>query len=164
MKNYEPILFEKKAELYVCLPVCIHCSTRDPLLLRLWSRIGSSENGFLKGSKQGAEIARKGKFAFICEEPFGHYLSSLPPCELKTINNFLITAEARTYNFAFKQEESLKQNISAINEALEKLDKNEQLQELYDKSFRGGICAGCVFSLSFSLLLSTLLLTFSKIL
>ena len=150
--------------MYVCLLVCIICSTREPLLARLWSRVGSSVNGFLKSSKQGDQIARKGKFAFICEEPFGHYLSSLPPCELKTIDNFLITAEARTYNFAFKQEEDLKQNISAINEALEKLDGNEQLQELYDKSFRGGICAGCVFSLSFSLLLSTIMLTLSKML
>ena len=148
----------------LCLFVCTSYSTTEKLLQRLWARVGSSENGFLRGSKQGSDFARQGNSAFICEEPFGHYLSTVPPCQLKTTESFLITEEARTYNFAFKMDESLKQNISAISTIVEKLDKNGRLQDLYDKSFRGGVCSGCVISLSFSLIFATLFLTVSKLL
>ena len=137
--------------------------TQDPLLQQVWSRV-NPDTGYLKSSKQGAATAREGNFAFICEEPFGDYLATLPPCDLRTIQSFLITDNARTYNFAAQKREDLKQNITAINKVIERMSNNYELQNLYDKSFKGGACAGCVFSLSASLLLSCLLFALSKIL
>ena len=148
--------------LFACFPC--YFRTQDPLLQQVWSRV-NPDTGYLKSSKQGAATAREGNFAFICEEPFGDYLATMPPCDLRTIHSFLITDNARTYNFAAQKREDLKANITAINKVIERMSNNNELQDLYDKSFKGGDCgAGCVFSLSASLLLSCFLFALSKIL
>ena len=105
--------------LFACFP-CFFFRTQDPLLQQVWSRV-NPDTGYLKSSKQGAATARQGNFAFICEEPFGDYLATLPPCDLRTIQNFLITDNARTYNFAAQKRDDLNQNITAINKVIERM-------------------------------------------
>ena len=141
--------------LFACFPCTFR--TQDPLLQQVWSRV-NPDTGYLKSSKQGAATARDGNFAFICEEPFGDYLATLPPCNLRTIQSFLITDNARTYNFAAQKREDLKENITAINKVIERMSNNNELQNLYDKSFKGGDCARMrVFPFSFP---SSILLAF----
>jgi hypothetical protein len=95
----------------------------------LWRNIQRfTPNAFTESTRQGIERVRHDKYAFIIPHPIGEYVAQQYPCDLMTVDRFLLK---KGYALAVAKGSPL---LSKLNQqALNALRRSHYLQQLYQK-------------------------------
>ena len=117
--------------------------TVEKLLWRNMQRFGSPT--LTSSNEEGIERVRRDKYGYIIPSTIGHYIANKYPCDLVTIDSFLMT---RGYGLAFENGSPL---TAPCNQALRTLKRQGTLEALYkkwwiDRSDCGGIYSSKVYS------------------
>ena len=97
-------------------------------------------------NEEGIERARNGKYAYILPSTIGHYISLQSPCNLVTVDRFLMK---EGFGLAVQKGGSLREQL---DRALILLEQEGFLAQLYDKYWvRSSQCNGIQSSKMYSL-------------
>ena len=108
--------------------------SKQPLYKDVWARIQASGNNVVRNMEDGLERIRSGNFALIVESTDAAYISSKPPCDLLSLDQFLSIAH---YAFAFKKGNPLRQEF---DDAIQKMQQEGELQKLFHKWWNSDHC------------------------
>ena len=100
---------------------------------------------FTESNEEGIQRVREEKFAFILPSTIGEYISQKAPCDLTTVDRFLLN---RGFGLVVEKDSPL---LPIINNALHKLMDNGFIDRTYykwwtKKSDCGGIKSSSIFS------------------
>ncbi len=107
--------------------------TNDTALKIMWRKMqGFDPSAFTRTNQQGIDRVRDEKYAFVLPHTTGEYMTLLPPCDLITVDRFLLN---RGYAIAVQKDSEL---LAQINFALGILRNINTLDDLYRKWWRDG--------------------------
>ena len=111
--------------------------TNDTLYRIMWRNIQRfSPNAFTDSNDEGIQRVRNEKYAFILPHPIGEYISMQFPCDLITVDKFLL--KQKGYSIAVSKGSPL---LSEINKQLNIMKQTGYLQRIYHKWwFEGNEC------------------------
>ncbi|ELU16500.1 hypothetical protein CAPTEDRAFT_90091 [Capitella teleta] len=115
-------------------------STEDPFLRQLWQdMIAESTLTLTRTNKEGLERVRTQNYSFILPHTIGEYLATREPCDLMTVDRFLMD---RGYSLVIRKNlTSL--SVREFDRSLRRLEKRGKLRELYNRWwFDSSACRG----------------------
>ncbi len=102
--------------------------SNDSFLQTLWRKMRSfSPPAFTSTNAQGISRVRNGGYAFILPSTIGEYISKREPCDLITVDRFLMN---RGYGLAVQKGSAL---LPKLNQVLALMEMNGDLHRLYQK-------------------------------
>ncbi len=123
-------------------------TNNDSLSVALWRKMKQFQPGvFTKSNEEGIDRIRKEKYAFILPSTIADYVSRRMPCDLISVDRFLMT---KSYGLATQKGSGL---LPKLNSALEHLHTSGFIDYIYDKwwikkSECNGIKSSKIYSLN----------------
>ena len=94
----------------------------------MWRNIQRfTPNAFTENNKEGIDRVRNEKYAFILPHPIGEYVAMKYPCDLMTVDRFLLK---KGYALALAKGSPVG---SKVNQVLNSLNRTGYLEKLYNK-------------------------------
>ncbi|KAK2166229.1 hypothetical protein LSH36_40g02015 [Paralvinella palmiformis] len=121
--------------------------TNDTLYRKLWKRLRRKhQSSFTASNEEGISRARSGRYAFILPSNIAEYIARKEPCDLITIDRFLLDAH---FALALPKGSGL---VAQLNRALYLLEDDGFLDRLYHKWWvKKNDCNGIQYSKMYSL-------------
>ena len=121
-------------------------TSNNSLYRIIWRRMQRfRDDAFTRTNQEGIYKVRREKYAFILPDTIGEYLSMRPPCDLITLDPFLLT---RGYAWGVRKGSEL---LPKLNSAISLLRKNGVLTRLRRKWWLGrNVCDGITSSKVYS--------------
>lgn len=103
-------------------------TTNNTLYKTMWKNMQSfNPSAFTATNEDGINRVRRGNYAFVIPNTIGEYVSLREPCDLTTLDNFLMD---RNYAFAVTKWSPI---LPAINKVLANLKRSGFLRRMYYK-------------------------------
>ncbi|ELT90099.1 hypothetical protein CAPTEDRAFT_147793 [Capitella teleta] len=106
-------------------------NTNDSTLVKMWRKMNQDRSLLTRSNEDGVERVRTEKYAFILPDTIGEYLSLRPPCDLMTVDHFLINEH---YALALPKDSRYK---NQLNIGLRRLQATGALARLRHKWWQG---------------------------